>query len=84
MKVFTHITIHMLSLFPHLLGALSAFGVGYLHLNWELLGEGTLAIISLLDGALLVTMGLSYNIWVSYINYIIFRVSYQMLITIAR
>ncbi|XP_050735543.1 thiamine transporter 1-like [Eriocheir sinensis] len=66
-----------------LLSALSAFGVGYLHLNWELLGEGTLAVISLLDGALLVTMGISYNIKVCYINYIIFRVSYQMLITIA-
>lgn len=58
--------------------------MGYLHLNWELLGEGTLAVISLLDGALLVTMGISLNIKVCYINYIIFRVSYQMLITIAR
>ncbi|MPC43054.1 Thiamine transporter 2 [Portunus trituberculatus] len=66
-----------------LLSALSAFGVGYVHLNWELLGEGTLAVISILDGVLLMTMGLSYNIIVTYTNYIIFRVSYQVLITIA-
>ncbi|XP_063868596.1 thiamine transporter 2-like [Scylla paramamosain] len=66
-----------------LLSALSAFGVGYVHLNWELLGEGTLAVISILDGVLLVVMGLSYNIIVSYSNYIVFRVSYQVLITIA-
>lgn len=66
-----------------LLSALSAFAVGYVHLNWELLGEGTLAIISILDGTLLIIMGLSYNIMVSYSNYVIFRVSYQVLITIA-
>ena len=55
-----------------------------MHLNWELLGESTLAVISILDGLLLVTMGLSYNIIVAYTNYVIFRVSYQVLITIAR
>ncbi|KAG0728020.1 Thiamine transporter 2 [Chionoecetes opilio] len=66
-----------------LLSALSAFAVGYVHLNWELLGESMLAVISIIDGVLLLTMGLSDNILVCYINYIVFRVSYQMLITIA-
>ncbi|XP_045584777.2 thiamine transporter 2 [Procambarus clarkii] len=66
-----------------LLSALAAFGVGYLHLNWEFLGEGTLAVISLIDGLLLCFMGLTSSIIVGYINYIFFRVSYQVLITIA-
>ncbi|XP_069952696.1 thiamine transporter 1 isoform X3 [Cherax quadricarinatus] len=66
-----------------LLSALAAFGVGYLHLNWEYFGEGTLAIISLIDGLLLFFMGLTSSIAVGYINYIVFRVSYQVLITVA-
>ncbi|XP_042890342.1 thiamine transporter 1-like isoform X1 [Penaeus japonicus] len=66
-----------------LLSALAAFGVGYFHLNWSLFGEGTLALISLIDGILLIFMGLTSWIWVAYINYILFRVSYQVLITIA-
>ncbi|KAL7643529.1 UNVERIFIED_CONTAM: hypothetical protein RMT77_005511 [Armadillidium vulgare] len=66
-----------------LLGALTAFGIGYLHLNWALVGELTLAAISLFDGVLLVIMGFTSEIWVGYVNYIVFRVSYQILITVA-
>ncbi|XP_042216080.1 thiamine transporter 1-like isoform X2 [Homarus americanus] len=66
-----------------LLSSLAAFSVGYIHFNWELFGEGTLAIISLLDGLLLLFMGLSSSIIVGYLNYILFRISYQVLITIA-
>ncbi|RXG55935.1 Thiamine transporter 1 [Armadillidium vulgare] len=63
--------------------ALTAFGIGYLHLNWALVGELTLAAISLFDGVLLVIMGFTSEIWVGYVNYIVFRVSYQILITVA-
>ncbi|KAB7506481.1 Thiamine transporter 1 [Armadillidium nasatum] len=63
--------------------ALTAFGIGYLHLNWALVGELTLAAISLFDGVLLVIMGYTSEIWVGYVNYIVFRVSYQILITVA-
>ncbi|XP_076028355.1 thiamine transporter 1-like [Oratosquilla oratoria] len=66
-----------------LLSALAAFSVGFLHVNWDLLGEMTLAVISLLDGLLLCFMGATESIWVAYINYIFFRVSYQVLITVA-
>ena len=61
-----------------------AFIVGYIHLNWDLLGEVTMAAISLIDAALLITMGLTLNIWVAYVNYVAFRMTYQILITIAR
>ncbi|CAL4091053.1 unnamed protein product, partial [Meganyctiphanes norvegica] len=66
-----------------LLGALTTLGVGYLKLNWHLLGEATMALISLVDGLILIAMGLTDSIWVAYIGYLIFRVSYQVLITIA-
>ncbi|XP_068239542.1 thiamine transporter 1-like [Palaemon carinicauda] len=66
-----------------LLSALSAFAVGYFHLNWSLFGESTMAIISLLDALLLFFMGVTQNIWVGYVNYILFRASYQVMITIA-
>ncbi|CAL4187848.1 unnamed protein product, partial [Meganyctiphanes norvegica] len=65
------------------LSALSAFAVGYLSLNWVVFGEMTLAVISLIDGGLLLIMGFTDNIWVAYVNYVLFRVSYQVLITIA-
>ncbi|CAL4249574.1 unnamed protein product [Meganyctiphanes norvegica] len=42
-----------------------------------------MALISLVDGLILIAMGLTDNIWVAYIGYLIFRVSYQVLITIA-
>lgn len=58
--------------------------MGYVPLNWELLGEGILAVISLISGMLLVTMGLSFNILVSYINYVVFKVLHSVLVTIAR
>lgn len=66
-----------------LLSALAALSVGYLHLNWELFGEGTLAVMSVVDGVLLIFMGFTDSIAVGYINYVLFRVSYQVLITIA-
>ncbi|XP_068239536.1 thiamine transporter 1 [Palaemon carinicauda] len=66
-----------------LMGALSAFAVGYLHLNWALFGEGAMAIISLIDGILLIFLGLTNWIWVGYTNYVLFRASYQVMITIA-
>ncbi|KAK7068803.1 hypothetical protein SK128_003851 [Halocaridina rubra] len=66
-----------------LLSAISSFSIGYLHLNWSIFGEGAMAIISLLDGLLLLFMGLTQHIWVGYINYILFRASYQLMITIA-
>ncbi|KAK3870342.1 hypothetical protein Pcinc_024420 [Petrolisthes cinctipes] len=79
----THLYNGLVEATQTLLSALSAFAIGYLHLNWEVFGEGTLAVISLVDGLLLITMGLSTYISIGYINYILFRVSYQVLITIA-
>ncbi|CAH1266532.1 SLC19A3 [Branchiostoma lanceolatum] len=66
-----------------LLGAMVSFSMGYLHVNWIVLGEMTLGVLSALDAVLLIVMATAYQIWVNYICYVIFRMSYQFLITIA-
>ena len=52
-------------------------------LNWALVGEILLIFISIIDGILLIAMGLANDIWVAYIGYLLYRPLFQMLITIA-
>ena len=65
-------------------GALLAFAFAYIKLNWSLVGEFLLILISVLDGFILLAMGLAEDIWVAYIGYLLYRPLFQMLITIAR
>ncbi|XP_044526757.1 thiamine transporter 2 [Gracilinanus agilis] len=64
-------------------GALAAFAMGYLKINWDLLGELALGIFSVLDAASLFLMHFTNNIWVCYAGYLIFKSGYMLLITIA-
>ncbi len=64
-------------------GAALAFAFAYIKLNWALVGEILLVLISLADGAILLGMGLSQDIWIAYIGYLLYRPLFQMLITIA-
>ena len=48
------------------------------------LGEGTVAIISMLDAVVLYTMATTFNIWIAYAGYLVFRSLYQMMISVAR
>ena len=64
-------------------GALLAFAFAYIKLNWSLVGEILLIFISIIDGILLIAMGLANDIWVAYIGYLLYRPLFQMLITIA-
>lgn len=66
-----------------LTGAALAFVLGFLHLNWSLVGEGCLAVISLLDALVLYFMATTTDIWVAYLGYLLFRALYQMMITVA-
>lgn len=66
-----------------LTGAVLAFVLGFLHLNWSLLGEGVLSVISLLDAGVLYWMATTDDIWVAYSGYLVFRALYQMMITVA-
>ncbi|KAG8580516.1 hypothetical protein GDO81_007316 [Engystomops pustulosus] len=65
------------------LGALCSFAVGYVKVNWELSGELALAIFSAVSAGSLFLMDYSFNIWMCYAGYLIFKSSYMLLITIA-
>lgn len=65
-------------------GALTTLAVGYTSLDWSIYGEPVIAVISLLQGAMLFVAGSTDDIWVTYTTYIIFCLFYRVLITIAR
>ncbi|KAM5164128.1 thiamine transporter 2 [Mantella aurantiaca] len=65
------------------LGALSSLSVGYVKVNWEMSGELALAIFSAVNAGALFLMDYSFNIWMCYAGYLIFKSSYMLLITIA-
>ncbi|KAM9736261.1 thiamine transporter 2 isoform 1-T3 [Dama dama] len=64
-------------------GALAAFAVGYMKVNWDLLGELALAVFSVVNAGSLFLMHYTTNIWVCYAGYLIFKTVYMLLITIA-
>ncbi|KAM6893954.1 thiamine transporter 1 [Xenentodon cancila] len=66
-----------------LLGALAALLVGYLPVSWSQWGELALCIFSLLLAACVFAMDLLKNIWVCYGSYVVFRITYMLLITVA-
>ncbi|XP_043367667.1 thiamine transporter 1 isoform X3 [Dermochelys coriacea] len=66
-----------------LLGAVAVFAVGYVKVSWATWGEVALALFSLLIAAAVYVMDTVRNIWVCYASYIIFRIVYMLLITIA-
>ncbi|XP_055480672.1 thiamine transporter 1 [Psammomys obesus] len=78
-----------------LLGASAVFAVGYIKISWSTWGEMTLFLCSLLIAAAVYIMDIGTlehvnnwpkimgNIWVCYSSYVIFRIIYMVLITIA-
>ncbi|XP_036890866.1 thiamine transporter 1 [Sturnira hondurensis] len=66
-----------------LLGAVAVFAVGYINIPWSTWGEMTLSLFSLLIAAAVYTMASKDNIWVCYASYVVFRIIYMLLITIA-
>lgn len=66
-----------------LLGAVAVFTVGYIKISWSTWGEMTLSLFSLLIAAAVYTMDTADNIWVCYASYVVFRIIYMLLITIA-
>jgi thiamine transporter 2/3 len=67
-----------------LAGAILAFAFAYVKLNWALVGEPLLVVISVVDGIVLIAMGWADNIWLAYVGYLLYRSLFQMLITVAR
>ncbi|XP_058155980.1 thiamine transporter 2 isoform X2 [Dasypus novemcinctus] len=64
-------------------GAMAAFSVGYVKVNWNVYGELALGILSAADAGSLYLMRYTTNIWVCYAGLLIFKSSYMFLITIA-
>nr|XP_003417931.1 thiamine transporter 2 [Loxodonta africana] len=64
-------------------GAVAAFAVGYVKVNWNLLGELALGIFSGVNAGALLLMHYTTNIWACYAGYLIFKSGYMLLITIA-
>ncbi|XP_075385311.1 thiamine transporter 2 [Tenrec ecaudatus] len=63
--------------------ALAAFAVGYVNVNWDLLGELALGVFSVANAGALLLMHYTANIWVCYAGYLVFKSGYMLLITIA-
>ncbi|XP_075420724.1 thiamine transporter 1 isoform X2 [Tenrec ecaudatus] len=66
-----------------LLGAVAVFAVGYIKISWSTWGEIMLSLFSLLIAAAVYIMDTVRNIWVCYASYVVFRIIYMLLITIA-
>ncbi|XP_043097801.1 thiamine transporter 1 isoform X2 [Puntigrus tetrazona] len=66
-----------------LLGALTAFAVGFLKVSWAVWGELALCVFSVVIAACVYLMDTIRNIWVCYTSYMLFRATYMLLITIA-
>ncbi|XP_042315131.1 thiamine transporter 1 isoform X2 [Sceloporus undulatus] len=66
-----------------LLGAVAVFGAGHIKTSWATWGEIALAMFSLFIAAAVYIMDTVHNIWVCYTAYVLFRIVYMLLITIA-
>lgn len=66
-----------------LLSALAIVAIGYTPVNWSRYGEPVIAVISLFEGAMLYIAGTSNKLWVTYVTYMAFCITYSVLITIA-
>ena len=66
------------------LGAIGAFIVGWIEIDWSKWGEFFLAFFSFVMCGLLMGMYFTTSIWVCYAVYIAFVLLYNMVITIAQ
>jgi len=66
-----------------IIGAAASLGCGWLHLNWQMLGEATLAFFAVIEGTLLILLTMTSNLTVAYAYYILFGIIYHTMITVA-
>ncbi|XP_015216916.2 solute carrier family 19 member 3b [Lepisosteus oculatus] len=65
-----------------LVGAIAAFSVGFMKLDWDIWGELALGLFSAISSGAVYATVLTDSIWVSYAGYVTFKASYMLLITI--
>ncbi|XP_054479898.1 reduced folate transporter [Anoplopoma fimbria] len=66
-----------------LLSALTSFIAGYVKIRWNVWSELVIGVITALQAGLLLLMGITDDIWVCYLAYVLFRGFYQFLVPIA-
>jgi thiamine transporter 2/3 len=66
------------------LGAVASLGCGWLRLNWQMVGEGTLAICSVIEGTLLILSTMASSLIAAYAYYILFGIIFHTMITVAK
>ncbi|XP_036395941.1 thiamine transporter 1 [Megalops cyprinoides] len=66
-----------------LLGAVAAFGVGFVKISWAAWGELALCVFTVVIAVAVYLMDIVRDIWVCYASYVVFRGTYMLLITIA-
>ena len=64
-------------------GALTVLAVGFVNLKWEKFGNVAVTLVALIGGGLLIWMSQTDTIWVAYAGYVLFRMSYQMMMTVS-
>jgi thiamine transporter 2/3 len=66
------------------LGAAASLGCGWLRLNWQMVGEATLAICSVIEGTLLIVSTMASSLPAAYTYYILFGIIFHTMITVAK
>ncbi|PSN41001.1 Folate transporter 1 [Blattella germanica] len=66
-----------------LIGAATSLGCGWLRFNWQILGESTLAVCSIIEGVLLIIIATANTLIVEYICYVAYGVIFHTMITVA-
>ena len=66
-----------------LFGSLGALSVSFLGVNWAIWGEVAIAALSLVESGSLLLSAFTDQLWVAYICYVIFTMTYYFLVTIA-
>jgi thiamine transporter 2/3 len=65
-------------------GAAASLGYGWLRLNWQMMGEVTLAVCSVVEGTLLILSTMASSLAVAYTYYILFGIIYHTMITVTK
>lgn len=63
--------------------AAASFGIGFVTVDWSKYGELLLFFVNMVIGGLMVWMSFTDSIWVAYVAYLIIRIIFQTVLTIA-
>lgn len=67
-----------------ILSGIAVWLFSFIKLKWNVIGEILIGVTSVVEAILLYIMAYTHNIWVAYITYVLWRVSYAFIITVAR